>query len=107
MVGRPLMVDEATANGTRPSVTRVCVEYDCQKLPIDHVWIVTRDRQTGAVTGGYMQKVKFARLSEYCSHCCHVGHGVSTCMVMGYRLEKRPQPTKKKREMGLKMVRKC
>ncbi|WRX16204.1 protein of unknown function DUF4283 - like 6 [Theobroma cacao] len=92
-VGRPLMVDEATAKGTRPSVARVCIEYDCQKPPIDQVWIVTRDRKTGSVIGGYMQKVDFAKLPEYCSHCCHVGHGVSTCMVLGNRPEKRPQPT--------------
>ncbi|EOY02243.1 Uncharacterized protein TCM_016768 [Theobroma cacao] len=93
-VGRPLMVDEATAKGTRPSVARVCIEYDCQKPPIDQVWIVTRDRKTGSVIGGYMQKVDFAKLLEYCSHCCHVGHGVSTCIMLGHRPEKRLQPTK-------------
>ncbi|EOY19093.1 Uncharacterized protein TCM_043801 [Theobroma cacao] len=76
----PLMVDEATANGTRPSVARVCVEYDCQKPPIEQVWIVIRDSQTRSITGGYMQKVEFTKLSEFCSHCCHVGHGVASCM---------------------------
>lgn len=89
-VGRPLLADEATANGTRPSVAWVCVEYDCQKPPIEQVWIVTRDRQIGSVMGGYMQKVEFARLPEYCTHCCHVGHGITSCMVMGYRPENKP-----------------
>ncbi|WRX14697.1 Reverse transcriptase domain - like 10 [Theobroma cacao] len=93
-VGHPLMVDEATAKGTRPSVARVCIEYDCQKPPIDLVWIMTRDRKARSVIGGYMQKVEFAKLPEYCSHCCHVGHGVSTCIVLRHQLKKRPQHTK-------------
>ncbi|EOY17297.1 Uncharacterized protein TCM_036445 [Theobroma cacao] len=89
MVGRSLMVDEATTNGTCPSVVRVCIEYDCQKPIIDHVWIVTRDRQTGLVKGGYMQIVEFAWLQENCTHCYHVGHGVASCMVMGHRPKKK------------------
>ncbi|EOY19201.1 Uncharacterized protein TCM_044158 [Theobroma cacao] len=98
-VGRPLMVDEATANGTRPSVARVCVEFDCQQPPIDQVWIVTRNRQSGSVMGGYMQKVEFARLSEFCTHCSHVGHGVSSCMVIGNRPEKNKQPMGGKKQL--------
>ncbi|EOY34749.1 Uncharacterized protein TCM_042329 [Theobroma cacao] len=87
-VGRPLFVDEATANGTRPSVARVCVEYDCQQPPLEQIWIVTRDRRTGDITGGFQQKVDFAKLPNYCTHCCHVGHSASTCLVMGHRMEK-------------------
>ncbi|EOY03113.1 Uncharacterized protein TCM_017591 [Theobroma cacao] len=82
-VGHPLLVDEATANGTRPSIARVCIEFDCQKPLLDQIWIVTRDRSTGEVTDGFMQKVEFERLSEYCMHCCHVGHSALTCIVMG------------------------
>lgn len=82
-VGRPLFVDEATDNGTRPSLARVCIEYDCLKPPLDQVWIVMRDRRTGEITGGFMQKVDFERMPDYCTHCCHVGHSVSTCIVMG------------------------
>ncbi|EOY06959.1 Uncharacterized protein TCM_021521 [Theobroma cacao] len=87
-VGRPLFVDEATANGTRPSVARVCVEYDCQQPPLEQIWIVSRDRRTGDITGGFQQKVDFAKLPNYCTHCCHVGHSASTCLVMGHRMEK-------------------
>ncbi|WRX29353.1 Reverse transcriptase domain - like 10 [Theobroma cacao] len=87
-VGKPLFVDEATTNGSRPSVARVCVEYDCQKPPLDHVWIVSRDRKSGVITGGFAQQVEFAKLPNYCSHCCHVGHDVSVCMVLGRKPEK-------------------
>ncbi|EOY02236.1 Uncharacterized protein TCM_011923 [Theobroma cacao] len=82
-VGKPLFVDEATANRSRPSVARVCVEYDCQKPPLDHVWIVSRNRKTETMTGGLSQRVEFAKLPEYCQHCCHVGHAVTECMVLG------------------------
>ncbi|XP_021300513.1 uncharacterized protein LOC110428915, partial [Herrania umbratica] len=88
-VGRPFFVVEATANGLWPSVARVCVEYDCQKPPLDQVWIVTRDRRTGYITGGFTQKVEFSKLPPYCTHCCHVGHEISACMVLGNK----PQST--------------
>ncbi|WRX10795.1 protein of unknown function DUF4283 - like 4 [Theobroma cacao] len=39
-IGNPLCVDEATANGTKSSVARVCIEYDCLKPLVDSVWIV-------------------------------------------------------------------
>ncbi|EOY03450.1 Uncharacterized protein TCM_018528 [Theobroma cacao] len=50
IVGKPLFVDEATTKGSRPSVARICVEYDCRKLPVDQVWIVIQNRETGEVT---------------------------------------------------------
>ncbi|EOY25454.1 Uncharacterized protein TCM_026877 [Theobroma cacao] len=82
-VGKPLFVDEATANGSRPSVARVCIEYDCRKPPIDQVWIVVQNRETGTVTSGYPQKVEFSQMPAYCDHCCHVGHKEIDCIVLG------------------------
>ncbi|EOX96783.1 Uncharacterized protein TCM_005954 [Theobroma cacao] len=84
-IGNPLGVDEATANGTRPSVARVFIEYDCLKPPIESVWIVTSKRGSEDVTGGYLQKVDFAPMPEYCNHCCHVGHGMENCLVLGQK----------------------
>ncbi|EOY17514.1 Uncharacterized protein TCM_042330 [Theobroma cacao] len=63
-VGKPLFVDEATANGSRPSVARVCIEYDCRRPPID-------------------QRVEFSQMPAYCDHCCHVGHKEIDCIVLG------------------------
>ncbi|WRX16206.1 protein of unknown function DUF4283 - like 7 [Theobroma cacao] len=82
-VGKPLYVDEGTANGSRPSVARVCVEYDCRKQPVEEIWIVIRNRETGAVTGGYSQIVEFARMPDYCGYCSHVGHKENECIVLG------------------------
>ncbi|EOY19056.1 Uncharacterized protein TCM_043721 [Theobroma cacao] len=82
-IGNPLWIDEATANGTRPSVARVCIEYDCLKLPVDSVWIVVSKRGSKDMLGGYLQKVEFSPMSEYCNHCCHVGHSVSECLIVG------------------------
>ncbi|EOY02242.1 Uncharacterized protein TCM_016767 [Theobroma cacao] len=56
-IGNPLGVDEATANGTRPSVARVCIEYDCLKSPIKSVWIVTSKRVLGQKSGTFKQKL--------------------------------------------------
>ncbi|EOY14356.1 Uncharacterized protein TCM_033752 [Theobroma cacao] len=82
-VGKPLFVDEATANGSRPSVARVCIEYDCRRSPIDQVWIVVQNRETGTVTSGYPQRVEFSQMPAYCDHCCHVGHKEIDCIVLG------------------------
>ncbi|WRX28304.1 protein of unknown function DUF4283 - like 10 [Theobroma cacao] len=51
-VSKPLFVDEAMANGSRPSVARVCVEYDYQKPPLDHVWILQRTQELKSVEKG-------------------------------------------------------
>ncbi|EOY13938.1 Uncharacterized protein TCM_032793 [Theobroma cacao] len=51
-IGKPLFIDEATANGSRLSVARVCMEYDCKKDPINQVWIMVKDRVTETITGG-------------------------------------------------------
>ncbi|XP_017984223.1 PREDICTED: uncharacterized protein LOC18585698 [Theobroma cacao] len=82
-IGKPLFVDNATTKGSRPSMARVCVEYDCRKLPIDQVWIVTQKRNTGIVTNGYAQKVEFSHMPNYWDHCCHVGHNETNCLVLG------------------------
>ncbi|WRX25599.1 protein of unknown function DUF4283 - like 10 [Theobroma cacao] len=87
-VGKPLLVDEAIAKSSQSSVARVCVQYDYKKLPIDQVWIVTQNRDTGMVTNGYSQNVEFLQMPDYCSHCCHVGHKEVDCIVVGNN----PQP---------------
>ncbi|EOY17513.1 Uncharacterized protein TCM_036737 [Theobroma cacao] len=92
-VGKPLFVDEATANGSRPSVARVCVEYDCRKSPVDQVWIVVQNRKTGEVMNGYSQRVEFAQMPAYCDHCCHVGHKETDCILLGNK--PRPPGTSK------------
>ncbi|EOY26436.1 Uncharacterized protein TCM_028053 [Theobroma cacao] len=95
-VGKPLFIEEATTNGSHPIMAHVCVEYYYQKAPLYHVWIVSRDRKTGAMIGGFSQRVEFSKLLDYCIHCLHVGHSISICMVLGNKPEnsgvKKPLP---------------
>ncbi|EOY01215.1 Uncharacterized protein TCM_011161 [Theobroma cacao] len=91
-VKKSLFIDEATANGSRPSVARGCMEYDCRKAPVDQVWIVVKDRVTRAVIGGYAERVEFSKMPKYCDHCCHVGHSVSNCLVLRNWPKKQGKP---------------
>ncbi|EOY26351.1 Uncharacterized protein TCM_027856 [Theobroma cacao] len=84
-VGKPLYVDEATVNRTRPSVAQVCMEYDYRQPLVEEVWIVIQNKDTKAVTGEYSQKVEFSRMLNYYNHCCHVGHNVSDCLILASR----------------------
>ncbi|EOY31737.1 Uncharacterized protein TCM_038853 [Theobroma cacao] len=86
-VGKPLFVDDATVNGSCPSVAWVCVEYDCRKSPVKEVWIMIRNREIGAVRGGYSQRVEFAQMLDYCGYYYHVGHKENECIVLGNKLK--------------------
>lgn len=63
-------------------MARVCVENDCKKPPVDHVWIVIHNRNIGMVTSGYSQRLEFSTMSNYYLHCCHVGHEEAECIVL-------------------------
>ncbi|EOY31390.1 Uncharacterized protein TCM_038318 [Theobroma cacao] len=91
-MGKPLFIDKATTNGSRPSVARVYVEYDCKKASVNQVWIVVKDWVIGAVIRGYTQWVEFSKMLKYCDHCCHVGHSVSNYLVLGNRPAKQGKP---------------
>ncbi|EOX94193.1 Uncharacterized protein TCM_003642 [Theobroma cacao] len=95
-------MDEAIANGSGPSVARVCVEYDCRKPPVDQVWIVVQNRETGAVTNGYSQRVEFAQMPAYCDHCCHVSHKEIDCIVLGNKAK--PPGSRKSRPLQMVIV---
>ncbi|CAH9072374.1 unnamed protein product [Cuscuta epithymum] len=72
LLGNPLKIDAATANLSRPSVARVCVEIDVTKDMPSKVWI-----NCGSL--GFMQPVIYEQRPEYCSHCLHLGHSFGNC----------------------------
>ncbi|KAL0367745.1 UNVERIFIED_CONTAM: hypothetical protein Sradi_3664600 [Sesamum radiatum] len=72
LIGSPLKIDEATADGIRPSVARVCVEIDLMNPHPTSIWVGTEGRY-------YAQTVTYERLPKYCSHCRHLGHGMEQC----------------------------
>ncbi|EOY00234.1 Uncharacterized protein TCM_010045 [Theobroma cacao] len=83
---RTSVANEERSLQSRPSVARIYVEYNCWKTPLDHVWIVVKNRNIGVVIGRYAQHVKFSKMLDNCDHCCHVGHSQSVCLVMGNKL---------------------
>ncbi|KAL0906063.1 hypothetical protein M5K25_024525 [Dendrobium thyrsiflorum] len=73
--GRPLRLDNATANGSRPSVPRVLVELDITKRYPDRVWL-------GSDSVGYVQVVEMEEFSSYCVHCKSLGHLKAECHIL-------------------------
>ncbi|XP_027060835.1 uncharacterized protein [Coffea arabica] len=74
-LGRPLCVDAATARGSRPSVARVCIEVDLQRVLPSRIWISFGERM------GFWQHLMPEGLPKYCSHCFHQGHAIEECKI--------------------------
>ncbi|XP_020687475.1 uncharacterized protein LOC110103206 [Dendrobium catenatum] len=84
--GRPLQTDQATASRTHPSVARVLVEVDILKKHPKEVWV-------GSKAFGYMQKIEFEKVSDFCSHCKIHGHAMSDCFRLHPKLKKSVKST--------------
>ncbi|XP_042451511.1 uncharacterized protein LOC122036296 [Zingiber officinale] len=76
IIGRPLKLDEATADGSRLSMGRVCVEIDLLKPRVEDFWI-------GIGSERRLQKVVFERLSKCCIQCLYLGHSDEECNFIG------------------------
>ncbi|KAI0503720.1 hypothetical protein KFK09_014659 [Dendrobium nobile] len=87
--GRPLQIDQATANRSRPSVARVLVEIDITKKHPKEIWI-------GSDKCGYLQKVDYEKVPDFCLHCKVHGHAFQECFVAHPHLKKKPEETQKK-----------
>ncbi|PKU64858.1 hypothetical protein MA16_Dca019935 [Dendrobium catenatum] len=81
--GHPLQTDQATASRTRPSVARVLVEVDITKKYANEVWV-------GSKTLGYLQKVEFEKVPDFCNHYKSHGHALSECFKLRPELKKTP-----------------
>ncbi|PKU70799.1 hypothetical protein MA16_Dca012552 [Dendrobium catenatum] len=79
--GRPLQTDHATMTRTRPSVARVLVEVDISKKHVKEIWV-------GSKAYGYLQKVEFEKVSDFCHHCKIHDHAVSECFKLHPVLKK-------------------
>ncbi|KAL0454988.1 UNVERIFIED_CONTAM: hypothetical protein Slati_0838000 [Sesamum latifolium] len=67
LIGSPLKLDEATTDGFKPSVARVCVEIDLMKPRSEKLWIRTDNKY-------FAHQVTYERCPKYCSKCLHLGH---------------------------------
>ncbi|KAL0923122.1 hypothetical protein M5K25_007168 [Dendrobium thyrsiflorum] len=98
LFGRPLQTDQATAARTCPSVARVLVEVDITKKHAKEVWV-------GSKAYGYLQKVEFENIPDFCSHCKMHGHASTVCFKLHPDLKNAPKPTEEENvpscEIGL------
>ena len=62
-LGVPMKMDTVTAELTRPSVARMCIDMDLLKKFLGRIWI-------GSGETGYWQKVTYERVPKYCAKCC-------------------------------------
>ncbi|PKU83181.1 hypothetical protein MA16_Dca024566 [Dendrobium catenatum] len=85
--GRPLQTDQATANRSRPYIARVLVEIDITKKHPKDIWI-------GSENFGYLQKVDFEKVHDFCLRCKIHGHAIHDCFVAYPQLKKNIAGTK-------------
>ncbi|KAG6466891.1 hypothetical protein ZIOFF_075313 [Zingiber officinale] len=84
IVGCPIKIDEATADGSRLFMARACVEIDLLKPRVEQFLIGIGDEHR-------LQRVVYERTPEYCQYCRHLGHAEVDCYVAGNK--PRPERT--------------
>ncbi|KAH0685591.1 hypothetical protein KY290_017077 [Solanum tuberosum] len=78
-VGKPLQVDMATRNQTRPSCARVKVEVDLLKEFPKRIKIGMRKKNDEVVEKWI--KIKYDYVLKYCQTCMIQGHNAEQCYV--------------------------
>lgn len=89
LIGRPLTIDNATADLSRPNTARICVEIDLLKKLPKRVWL-----KCGVFISSFWQDIIHKRLPHYCKHCMRLGHEISTCKQVNPHLAKMNRPDK-------------
>uniref|UniRef100_A0A0V0HA32 Putative ovule protein n=1 Tax=Solanum chacoense TaxID=4108 RepID=A0A0V0HA32_SOLCH len=77
-VGKPLTVDMATRNQTRPSCARVKIEVDLTTKLSQRVKINEEDDNTGHTKYKWI-KIQYDYMPNYCKECCLQGHNENEC----------------------------
>ncbi|KAK4732195.1 hypothetical protein R3W88_025183 [Solanum pinnatisectum] len=80
-VGKPLIVDMATKNQTRPSCPRVKIEVDLTATLPQRVKINEEDDNTGQIKSKWI-KVQYDYIPKYCTECCLQGHDEHNCWAL-------------------------
>ncbi|KAI0511114.1 hypothetical protein KFK09_011737 [Dendrobium nobile] len=89
----------ATANRSRPSVARVLVEIDITKKHPKEIWI-------GSDKCGYLQKVDYEKVLDFCLHCKIHGHAIQECFVAHPHLKKQSEGIPKKVDLVVEGITK-
>ncbi|XP_059284937.1 uncharacterized protein LOC132038265 [Lycium ferocissimum] len=85
-VGKPLTVDLATANKTRPSCAKVKVEVDLLATLPKRINIAEED-ESGIIKSKWV-RINYDYLPKYCKHCKLQGHEEMECRVLNPELAK-------------------
>nr|XP_018624989.1 uncharacterized protein LOC108944429 [Nicotiana tomentosiformis] len=86
-VGKPLAIDKATQDRSRPSAVRVKVLLDLLDKHPKKVKIHIVDKVSGKYVE-FHQQVVYDNLPKYCTCCKHQGHDESSCRSMQGRNRK-------------------
>ncbi|XP_075475010.1 uncharacterized protein LOC142505786 [Primulina tabacum] len=76
ILGNPVKIDEITAEGTRGSFARVCVEIDVLQARPEHIWVGWGDHSQ-------VLEVVYEQVPHYCSYCQLLGHSLDFCSRNG------------------------
>ncbi|KAL0451301.1 UNVERIFIED_CONTAM: hypothetical protein Slati_1108200 [Sesamum latifolium] len=72
-IGKPLRMDEPTADMSRPDLARVCVEINFTAPKVQAVHLQINDKT-------YRQQVVYENCPPYCTNCNHLGHDMCACI---------------------------
>lgn len=72
IVGHPIKLDVATADGLRPSVARICVEADISKELPKKIFLEGKQKI-------HQQQIIYEDLPSFCMECRRLGHATSNC----------------------------
>ncbi|XP_049359160.1 uncharacterized protein LOC125823817 [Solanum verrucosum] len=79
-VGKPLQVDTATSNKTRPSCARVKVEVDLMGEFLKRVNVGIK-KKSGEIVAKWVT-IRYDYLPKYCKNCKLQGHNEKECFVL-------------------------
>ncbi|KAK4343224.1 hypothetical protein RND71_036318 [Anisodus tanguticus] len=82
-VGKPISIDSATRNKTRPSSARVKVEVDLLQSHPKSVLIQVGE---GAEITSTQQRIRYDFLPKYCTNCKLQGHDAIGCWKLNPEL---------------------
>ncbi|XP_073051345.1 uncharacterized protein [Primulina eburnea] len=85
IVGKPVKMDDHTADSSRGAFARVCVELNVLETPVKEIWVGW---------GDHAQEIEviYERIPGYCTDCKMLGHSTSVCYSHG----KNPKPVRPK-----------
>ncbi|KAL0413059.1 UNVERIFIED_CONTAM: hypothetical protein Sradi_1507600 [Sesamum radiatum] len=73
-IGKPLRIDEPTADLSRPDLARVCVELDLIATKVQAIYLKIEGKT-------YRQQVLYENFPPDCSSCSHLGYDIANCIA--------------------------